>query len=142
MSKERSSYKSSPTGVAPALTENSLSAYRDLIPDNGPISDAMKTLILCVEKWWELPESSGQDKQYHPSVGGEVVKLDKEIQDQLYDLIPWEHELKAMGQLFSTISIVSQKQLRDAAFHLLWYVKELSFDREPITQEVYNSLKR
>lgn len=141
MSNNRITYKASVSGIAPALTDDLLATYRSLKPAGGPIADAMETLLQCVEKWWELPESSGQDKQYYPLVGSEIVKLDKEIQDQLYDLIPWDHELKAMGQLFDTISSATDKPLRDAAYHLLWYVKEFNFDREPITQEVYDRLK-
>lgn len=35
--------------------------------------------------------------------------------------------------------VVSNKPLRDADFHLLWFVKELNKDREPITNDLWTN---
>jgi hypothetical protein len=66
---------------------------------------------------------------------GVVVPLDDPIAKELYDAIPWEHEIAGIQSLFDSIDRVSQRDLRNAAFHLLWHVKELNLDREPITND-------
>lgn len=128
---------------APPLTDAKLAAYRDLIDALPPsaVRDALDTLHKCCAEWWELPESSGTETRPHAVGIGTVVDLDEPSKTALYDLIPWAHELNAMGGwtdatgyhagLFDDL----RGELRDAAFHLLWHVKELDLDREPITND-------
>lgn len=121
---------------APPLTDELLASYRSLKPTDGPVGDALETLLKCVEKWWELPESQGTAVRRHPVGVGTIVPLEQNIADALWDLIPWDHELNAIQSLFDTIDATSSKPLRDAAFHLLWFVKELNNDREPMTNDL------
>lgn len=120
---------------APPLSDELLDKYQALIAQSqGAIKDTLTTLLTCCRKWWELPESVGGGNA-HPSGRGFIVELDHPIKDALWDFIPWPHEIKAMESLFESIDPLSQRDLRNAAFHLLWHVKELNLDREPITTD-------
>lgn len=135
--------------LAPALTDEKLSKYNSLFDgaEAGPVKDAAMKLLACVSAWWALPDSKRTDgnrlKFFHKSEEEqertertvELVPLEKEHQKSLYDLIPWDYELVALDTLFDTIPNDTQKELRDAAFHLLWFVKELNLDREPLTAD-------
>lgn len=132
---------------APPLSDDLLAKYRATIDglDAGPVRDALDTLYKCCAQWWELPESSGDEnggRRAHTSGMGTIVPLDKKLAGDLYDAIPWTHELNAMGGyttdrgqyvpgLFDDLT----GDVRAAAFHLLWHVKELDLDREPITAD-------
>lgn len=121
--------------LAPALTDDVLSQYSMMIErlPEGPIKDALQTLVGCVHEWWSLPESDEVGSP-HPSGRGVIVPLTAEVKDAIYELIPWSHELDAIQGLFDTIP-ATDHVLRKCAFHLLWYVRELNLDREPITLE-------
>lgn len=120
---------------APPLSDELLDKYQALIAQSqGAIKDTLTTLLTCCRKWWELPESVGGGNA-HPSGRGFIVELDHAIKESLWDLIPWPHEIKAMESLLNTLDPIGQKDLRNAAFHLLWHVKELDLDREPITTD-------
>lgn len=122
---------------APPLTDAKLAGYRDLIDALPPsaVRDAMDALHKCCAAWWELPESTGTATRAHGSGVGTIVDLDEGAKKSLYDLIPWAHELAAMGTLFDGIDPKADKALRDAAHHLLWHAIELEQDREPLTAD-------
>jgi hypothetical protein len=122
---------------APPLSDDLLTQYRAII-DAQPASavkDAMATLHNCCAKWWDLPESTGAPGKPHPSGVGMIVDLDAPIAAALAEHIPWAHELEAMKGLFDAISATAQKDLRDAAHHLLWHAVELEHGREPLTND-------
>ena len=121
---------------APPLTDELLASYKALAKTAPPaIGDAMQTLLNCCRKWWDLPESSLSATTPHLSGRGTVVPLDEPIKQALYEHIPYEDELNVFGQRFETIDATSQRELRNAAFHLLWHARELEMDREPITTD-------
>lgn len=104
-------------------------------------TDALDKLLACVKLWWELPESTGtaddqklKIRHRGKDVRVKITALTPDLVKQLWDAVPWAYELNAMQALFDTIPDES-KVLRDAAFHLLWYVKELEKDREPLTAD-------
>lgn len=129
---------------APPLDDQKLAAYRALI-DAVPVSparDALDALHKCCAAWWDLPESTGTGTRPHASGRGTIVDLAEPAKKTLWDLIPWTHELLAMGGrtdekgtyhpgLFDAL----ESELRNAAFHLLWHVRELDLDREPLTAD-------
>lgn len=121
---------------APPLTDSKISQYKSLIESqtSGPLKDSLTTLLKCCEHWYNIPESEGTQVRDHPSGVGNIVPLDEVSMEALDDDIPWEHELNAIQGLCDAIP-VSEKELRDAAFHLLWHVKELNLDREPLTAD-------
>jgi hypothetical protein len=144
---------------APPLTDELLDHYAalaDAAP--GPVRDAMGECLAAVRAWWDLPESTRQDverwtlnqpppnlppekrERFAASVAGRpkgftVVPLEESHVKALWDLVPWRYEIEAMQGLFDGIDPVGAKELRDAAFHLLWFVTELERDREPVTQD-------
>lgn len=129
---------------APPLTDDMLAQYRALaegLPDaRGELRDALRECLAAVELWWQLPESERTDGPRFDirHQGAErtyaVTPLEEEHRRKLYDLIPWPREIDGMQRTFDEIP-VSEKAIRDAAFHLLWHVKELNLDREPLTAD-------
>lgn len=103
------------TTVAPALTDEKLVTYKDLINSLDPkshLSNILKSLLTCVEKWWSLPESSQQPKVYFggasQSLDGKKIELieiplEKAHSEQLYDLIAWDAELEMYKTVIETL---------------------------------------
>lgn len=145
---------------APPLTDKLIAKYRQIAESlgdaRGEIRDAMRECLKPIDLWWELDESKGSagdptlkiDQHRGQPVVIKVTSLDPEFRDQLFDAIPWPYEIDAMQRLFDTlpsgtvevegtVKVVDQSafELRNAAFHLLWFARELCLDREPLTQE-------
>lgn len=136
---------------APPLSDEKLAVYQELInlvPEKTQLREALDTCMKCVKKWWELPESSSSSKP-HGSGRGALIELDDSIKSDLWDLIPWKEEIETIKKLFDeikpnadTINPITDRvipnynrDLRNAAYHLLWHVVELDLDREPITND-------
>jgi hypothetical protein len=129
---------------APPLSDETIAAYKARIAalPSSPVKDACGLLLTCCEKWWALPEPVGTHTAAHPSGAGIVVKMQPEHVAALDQHIPWGHELDALGGekegkpgLFDAIDPVKDAELRNMAFHLLWVVRELNLDREPLTTD-------
>ncbi len=122
---------------APPLSDAKIADYKTKIAalPVSPVKDACAALLACCEKWWELPEPTMTSTKPHPSGAGTMVAMQADHQQVLFDLIPWTHELDAMAAVFDGISNETDKPLRDLAHHLLWHVKEMDLDREPITSD-------
>ena len=145
---------------APLLTDELLAKYKSMIAALvvGPVKDAMLSCLVCVEAWWELPESNLSHERRVTFQGGrtiDVVPLEKEHIESLDAVTPWSYELDAAETLFNTMStgfgpeipatttspakntIADQVafDLHTAAFHLLWHAKEITRDREPMTMD-------
>ncbi|HVE25811.1 MAG TPA: hypothetical protein VNC22_10415 [Sporichthya sp.] len=143
---------------APPLDDGSLARYRSLAEGVGDpeARDWMLRLLECVERWWELPESTRPPKRVWehlvartpregeaPRPRGEQpdrvtfdeVPLEEEHIKELFDLVPWMRELNALStpQGDGPFDALPNGPARDAAFHLLWHAKELTLDREPLT---------
>lgn len=128
---------------APPLTDEKLARYKvisDELPESGGLRYAFLECLKAVELWWELPESKGGRKDQTldikhrgRDVGVKVTTLTPDLTRQLDPAVPWDYELAAMGKLFDTIDPVADKELRDAAFHVLWLATELERGREPLT---------
>lgn len=120
---------------APPLTAEKLAAYRTLAETAEPeAKDAMQKLLLMAETF-QMTGESKLGGTPHPSGRGTVVPLEEAEKERIFDVVPWEKELRMYGQVFETISHETHPDLRNAAFHLLWYGKELCLDREPITND-------
>lgn len=121
---------------APPLTDEKLAAYELLVPtEPGPLRDSLLTCLKCVKNWWGLPDSTESVPLPHPSGMGAIVPLDAPIAKALWDDIPWGPEILMIQSVFDAINPVTHAALCNAAFHLLWHVKELNADREPITTD-------
>jgi len=124
---------------APPLDENRLAAYRELAEKaDAPVADAMNVLLKMVDAYHERPATkkgkAAAAGTPHPSGMGLVVQLPPEEVERIWDAVPWDHELEMYGKLFDGID-PANKALRDAAFHLQWYGRELFLDREPLTAD-------
>lgn len=123
---------------APPIGGGQLDDYEILASKaSGPVGDSMLKLIMMVRKFQETPASSLPGTPHRSGVGL-VVPLEPAEVERIDPVVPWEHELDAMARLFDGINLVGQKALRDAAFHLLWYGRELFLDREPMTKDRLN----
>jgi hypothetical protein len=89
---------------APPLSDAKLARYRELISamPATPQKDAARACLACVEKWWELPESTRADvARWAIRHGGRDVTyvaqpLDDELVQALWAVTPWSYELDAM----------------------------------------------
>jgi hypothetical protein len=89
---------------APPLSDELLARYKSLIGamPESPAKDAATQCHSCCEKWWNLPESTGNGRA-HPVGRGVIIDLDEPIKKELWELIPWTHDLHAMSDLFDAL---------------------------------------
>jgi hypothetical protein len=135
---------------APPIDAGTLERYKNLIDNfqEGELKDTLKELHKAVEVWVNLKNSPNFDlsklegvtwrSDYSvKTVTFEEKSLDKEHVDALWDYVPWMRELDTLSTpkgdgLFDNLT----GELRNCAFHLLWYCKELTLDRVPITSDM------
>jgi len=124
---------------APPLTDQLFSQYASNINTlpQGELKDALLSLYNCAKAWWDVPEST-EKPSYYLFRGKQVPEtpLSKELIDKLWDTTPWMRELKTLSTpqadgLFDNL----EGDLRNMAFHLLWFATEITLDREPMTQD-------
>lgn len=137
--------------LAPPLTDKALARYRELAEGASPeVKDAMGVMLRCCEKWWSLPESTAKptngplvrtkdrgDRLIQITPIGEDIMGTEADADSLWSVTPWMHELEGYsnGRDDGILDKLPQGELRDAAFHLLWHCKEITLDREPLTND-------
>lgn len=139
---------------APPVDAEKLASYRNTIDAEcarldpvfgAKVREAAFELLDCVSQWLQLPPSSRTDgERWTLRAGGKSVVVqetpldNKKIAD-LWSAVPWDYECDAIRDLFDSIP-TDRKELRDAVFHLLWFAYELTYDREPITQDKWKEL--
>lgn len=120
---------------APPLDATKIAAYRELgTAAGGQIGEAVGKLCDMVALFQETPASTANGVP-HPSGRGVMVPLEDEEIKRIWDAVPWDTENAMYAALFDTINPTTDKPLRDAAFHLLWFSVELEKDREPMTTD-------
>jgi hypothetical protein len=120
---------------APPLTTGKVTAFRKLAERAPPaVGEAMGKLCDMVDLFHEMPAST-QPGTPHPVGMGNIVHLEEAEKARIEHLVPWAHENRMYADLFEGIDPKTDKPLRDAAFHLLWYAVELTNDREPLTSD-------
>lgn len=147
---------------APPLTDELLGRYRELVDglDPSETKEALASLLACVAAWWALPESTRTDGRRLAlqvpvkDAAGQVVydergapvreartiverPLEADHVQALFDVTPWMRELNTLSTPAGDglLDALPPGELRNAAFHLLWHVKEITLDREPLTQD-------
>jgi hypothetical protein len=145
---------------APPLTDEKLAEYELLAKDcpDRRAAGYMADLCKMMRVFRETPESKAKPRK-HP-VAGLMVPLEEAEVQRIWDFVPWAEECDLMGATFdklqkgecaenatrmavwqlkgSTASAPPElldTRLRDAAFHLLWFARELEKDREPCTRD-------
>jgi len=118
---------------APPLDKKRLDECKKLIDGcaDRQVKDAMGALYAMAVEFAKTPRSKLPGAQ-HPSGVGAVVPLEPAEIERMDLHVPWREELDMYAALFGKIT---DKPLRDAAYHLLWYGYELYLDREPITTD-------
>lgn len=118
---------------APPIDDTKLAAYKQLIDQLDPLTPCggyARDLVRMFETFQQTPASTLPGKP-HPCGRGEIVPLEEGEVSRMWDLVPWSEECDTMGKAFDTLT----GGVRDACFHLLWYARELTLDREPITTD-------
>ena len=118
---------------APPIDDAKLSAYKQLIDALDPKTPAggyARELVTMFETFQQTPPSTLPGKK-HPSGTGEIVPLEESEVARMWELVPWKEECDTMGKAFDALT----GDVRNACFHLLWYARELTLDREPITTD-------
>jgi len=121
---------------APRITEDTLVHYEALaaLVSDSRIRESMTELIAMCRAFLLHPEASGPGSP-HATGRGSIVPLDDAVIQEIWDLVPWQDEIDLMAGRFELINAVTEKETRDAAHHLLWYARELTMDRRPITAD-------
>jgi len=117
---------------APPLPANKLATYKTLAgscPDRQ-CKEKMLELIGMMELFQKTPASTLPGTP-HPVGVGIKVPLEKEEIARIWDVVPWANECDGIGRLFDQL----EGDVRNAAFHLLWFARELAADREPLTND-------
>lgn len=116
---------------APPLDDAKLTAYEALAAgcSDEQCKDYLEQLIKMLRVFWQTGESS-QPAQQTP-LGVAIVPLEDAEIERIWDYVPWESECDTMGVAFDRLS----GEVRNAAYHLLWYARELAKDREPTTSD-------
>jgi hypothetical protein len=118
---------------APPLDADKLATYNALAHDAPEqIGEAMHKLIDMVTRFQQNP-CSGAECKPHPVGVGHIQHLEESEVKRIWDAVPWKEECDMYAKLFDGIDAATNKELRDAAHHLLWFAYELTADREPCT---------
>lgn len=119
---------------APPITATKLAEYKGIAElADEKVREIMLKLIQMVEVFQQTPSSSLDGTPGPTGLGVQIPLEEAEIQ-RIFDVVPWDYECEAFQNLFESIPIKSP--VRNPAFHLLWYAKELTIDREPMTNDL------
>jgi hypothetical protein len=118
---------------APPVTDDHLKAdWPELIEQTtGLTRAALEQLHRLAKAHRKHPPVKGAAGTRHASGQGLVVPLTAAAQSAVASNLPTRDELAVYAQLFEPLA----GDVRDAAFHLLWYATELSLGREPMTTD-------
>ncbi len=117
---------------APPLTPEKLGDYKTLAEScpNRQCKEKMVELIKMMEVFDETPASIEAGSP-HPVGIGVIVPLEGKEVERIWDVVPFASECDGIGQLFDQL----EGDVRNAAYHLLWFARELAADREPLTND-------
>lgn len=146
------------------MSDEKIVRYGKLIAalPSGQLKSILSSLLACVSAWWLLDESKRRPIALGKTLGGEtfdVVPLEEEHVALLDPVTPWMYELDAVQPIimampsgkgpeiaaapgrpaYSEVTDPDAFELRTAAADLLWFCKEISSDREPLTKDKLRS---
>ena len=122
---------------APPFTDEMLQEYAVLIAAcaNRQVKDILTRLHGMAIAFRKQPAAEGSGTP-HASGRGIVVSLDDAVVQAIWDYVPYQNECVAYVPTLDSIDPITEKPLRDAAFHLLWLAQELTLDRSPMTKDL------
>ena len=116
---------------APPLDDAKLAGYEALAESaDRRVKEHMLDLAKMLRAFWETGESSEQPVRNQ--IGVLITPLEDQEIERIWDHVPWPEECDTIGKVFGQLP---NGELRNAAFHLLWYARELAADREPVTND-------
>lgn len=150
---------------APPLDKDKIARYRQLAKsaDDLRVRDAMLPLCEMCSVFFQTPRSKraahthpvGEfiDMEGNKRTAPAIVPLEEKEIERIWNHVPWDYECDALGTLFETLWTGMEERmvngilqmvlvdphardLRNAAFHLLWFARELTRDREPLTNDM------
>lgn len=144
---------------APQIDSAKASAYFAAISAHAPrdLKDTLLALVDMVNLFNQTPPSTnpprphpmgkvtivgkvGPDgKKLKPDVmiNPRIVDLEEAEIKRIWDAVPWGYEIDALQHQLNIRFDSGElpNELRTPAYHLLWYARELTLDREPLTME-------
>lgn len=119
---------------APPLTADKLDDYAALAETaDRRVKEYMLELVNMLRVFWQTGESTAESET--TPLGHPITPLEEAEIERIWDVVPWPEECDVMGQIFDALP---NGELRNAAYHLLWYARELAADREPTTSDKVN----
>lgn len=120
---------------APPITDGHLSSWQALVKGTkGLTRHALETLHALVQqhKAHHQPSEAPPLASQTYDVGvAHHIPLHHDTKTAVAEHLPTDEEMKVYDELFGKL----QGELRDMAYHLLWYALELKKGREPITKD-------
>lgn len=117
---------------APPITEDHVKNWPTLIAaTNGLTRTALEVLhkLMLAHRPHKAKALKGEP---HPSGKGIIMPLADDVKKACEPHLPSHAEMEIFGQLFESLG----GPIRDVAFHLLWYARELELGREPPTTDL------
>lgn len=116
---------------APPVDDQKLSHYEALMAavEDRQVREYGESLLKMLRTFRASPDSKAKSKP-HPSGRGTITPLEQAEIDRIWDFVPWPEECDAIDVVFERLP---SGDVRNAAYHLLWFARELSIDREPCT---------
>lgn len=117
---------------APPIDDEKLAQYEATAKacSDRKCSSYMLDLVKMLKTFRQTPASQ-QASRPHPSGVGTITQLEDAEVERIWDVVPWPEECDVMGKAFDSL----QGDERQAAYHLLWFGRELAADREPLTND-------
>ena len=131
---------------AKPITPECLQRYKLVAATASPpiVKEWLEKLIVMYEVFQETPESANPGVP-HQSGTGTIVPLEEAEIQRIWDHVPYKEELDMIQALFDKLpsgrnehgAVIDKRaeELREVAFHLLWYAVELCLDRQPCTTD-------
>jgi hypothetical protein len=117
---------------APPLDSDQIAAYEVLAEEcsDRKCKGYMLDLLKMVKLFRETPASTLPGPK-HATGLVQITPLEEAEIERIWDVVPWFEECRLIGAAFDVLT----GPTRNAAYHLLWFAKELSKDREPLTKD-------
>jgi hypothetical protein len=116
---------------APPISDEQITSYEAMAKSaDRRVSQYMLELVKMLRVFRQTPDSTLPGSP-HP-VKGVMIPLENTEIERIWEYVPWPEECDVIDGVFASLP---SGELRNAAYHLLWFARELTKDREPITAD-------